>query len=166
VSPSYAEGTITLSKSKIKLSYLVNFARYVRWPTNAFNSSGSPVVIAIDIEHPYSETLDNKKVGITKEGRDIVFKSCSTPPESKDVHIIYIQEGASTFVGIDAKQFGGSTLTVGDAQDFIHSGGVIQLMDRGKNIAFSINQKMAQKLGLNIHYKILKMAQPLVGTDT
>ena len=50
-------------------------------------------------------------------------------------------------------------LTVGDANDFIDTGGVVQLAELDKNIIFYINRERAEDLGLNIHFKVLKMAK-------
>lgn len=150
---------LKFSSTQIKIGYLVNFARYIRWPDRCFNSPESPVIIALDQSHPLANKLENRTVGQTKEGRDIVFQILSENPLIEHVHVLFFGDDSSLLAKINKSTIQNPVLTVGDANDFIDTGGVVQLAELDKNIIFYINRERAEDLGLNIHFKVLKMAK-------
>ena len=51
-----------------------------------------------------------------------------------------------------------SVLTIGDMKDFTELGGVIGFKIEDKQIRFEINLEAAQRAGLKISYKLLRLA--------
>ena len=47
--PAQGIDDVETKEAKVKSAFLLNFARYVEWPENAFASSNSPVVIAASL---------------------------------------------------------------------------------------------------------------------
>jgi len=159
-SVSYAQADkLKLSSTEIKISYLVNFARYIHWPESAFTSASAPLVIAVAQSHPFASQLDNRVVGQTKGGRDIRFRAVSQVPPFESIQVLFIESESRLLAAINKEAINAPVLTVGDSNDFFETGGVIQLEERDKNIIFFINRERAEALGLNIHYKLLKMAK-------
>ena len=146
-----------LDAPKIKVAYLVNFARYVRWPEHAFRNKQSPLIIGIDASNPYAKELDNRVAGKSKDDRPIIFSVIDSASNIKGVHILYTPR--DKYWEHQSELMSHSVLTVGDSINFIKNGGIIQFVEESQRIRFFIDRKQAEERGLKIHYKVLEMAK-------
>ena len=142
-----------------EFEYLINFARYIRWPDSAFATPGSPIIIALADSYQIDPNFNNATLGKTKDNREIIFHHYSSLPNLEQVQILYIEDENSTFAAVNKHQISTPLLTVGTQADFLQTGGIIQLIKKAHNIDFVINHAKAQALGLDIHYKIQQIAQ-------
>ena len=145
--------------TEVKVAYLVNFARYIRWPASAFADSSAPIIIALEDSHPLAKSLNNITAARTADGRDIVFQTFSSMPDLRQIHILYVGDDSRIFREINKLNIVNPILTVGDAATFIESGGIIRLAEEDDRIIFYVSRDMAENVGLNIHYKVLEMAR-------
>jgi len=56
-----------------------------------------------------------------------------------------------------------SVLTVGETDQFVRLGGVVNFVERDNKVHFVINLEAAHRAGLNISSKLLKVADSVVG---
>ncbi len=50
-----------VTAAKVKAAYLYNFARFVKWPGDAFEDEQAPIVIGVVGRDPFGAVLDPKK---------------------------------------------------------------------------------------------------------
>jgi hypothetical protein len=149
-----------VSETQVKAAFLINFPKYVDWPTDALAESNSPIVVAVFGETSLDGDLKKMLKGKTINGHPLVFKRVSTEEEAiNGCHILFIGEEsarrASTIIG---KLDGTSILTVGDSDDFLDSGGVIRLARRDRKIRLEISLTAANRAHLKLSSKLLGVA--------
>ncbi len=154
--PCVSSGESRLPADKIKVAYLVNFARYIQWPKSAFVNDESPIVIVLNENHRYANKLDGSIAGKTKGGRNIVFRASNN--STNDAHIIFLQDQESNAEKV-LKKHNEHVLLVGDTDDFLQKGGMIQLSLENENVVFYLDRDRIVNQGLYIHYKILSIAR-------
>ena len=57
---------------------------------------------------------------------------------------------------------GHSVLFVGDAKNFLESGGMINFIKENEKVRFEINNKAAKEAGLDIRSKLLRLAKRVI----
>jgi hypothetical protein len=144
-------------EAKVKSSFLLNFARYVEWPPEAFVSSNSPVVIGV-LGDTLGRHLDSITEGRMVEAHPIQVKRGRRVSDLAGCHVIFIGTSERDPRPALAMMRGKPILTVSDLDGFIDFGGVIQLKRRQGTMRFDINREAADKAGLKISSKLLKLA--------
>jgi hypothetical protein len=134
---------------KIKAAYLYNFTKFIYWPpknTTTFNLC----LVGNDLFGNIIEPIEQKKV----RGEKIaLFRYSDLPKSFQHCHIIYFAFPTK----IKNKSFEG-ILTIGERNNFIHEGGMIQFFKKNNRIKFYANQKIIEKNGLEISAKLLEIA--------
>jgi hypothetical protein len=154
--PVYAE-------SQAKAAYLINFAKYVDWPAEAFAEADSPIVIAVLGDAKVAEETRKTIAGRMVNGRAMVVRQLAAGEEPGQCHILFIsaaEQQRSPSLLAKAKD---GVLTVGETGDFLERGGIINLARRGQNLALEINVAAAAKARLTISSKLLAVARVVKG---
>src|ERR1041385_5018935 len=111
---------------QLRAVILWRFAQFVDWPTNAFESTNSPIVVGVLGENPFGEAL---RVAVRKEtahGRAIEVKQFSDVSQIKSCHVLYISQSEAPRVKEITKELSRrSILTVSDIEGFARSYGEI-----------------------------------------
>lgn len=158
LSPSRAAEPIH-PEYQVKAAFLVNFPKYVDWTAEALADTNTPVIIAVLGETKVIEELQKIIPGRTVNGRVIVLKSLSLGEEPGVSHIVFIsaaEERRSPDRLIKLRESG--VLTVGESDDFLERGGIINLVRRGQKIAVEVNLAAADKAQVKISSKLLSVA--------
>lgn len=147
---------------QLKAAFLLNFARFVEWPANAFESANSPLIIGILGQDPFGAVLDNIVAGKRVESRAIVVKRVPNVAEAARCHLLFISDSRrgdlpDILKRLDAKP----VLTVSDMDRFTESGGMIWLKRRQDMIRFDINLQAAEAAKLKISSRLFKLADNL-----
>ena len=144
---------------QIKAAFLFNFARFVEWPAKAFPAADSPLVIGVLGEDPFHDDLARTMQNKTVDAHPIQVKQCSSLADATNCQILFI--GTSEKARLP-KIIGGlkgtSVLTVGEMDQFVESGGMINFVIQGQKIRFQINNDAATSAGLKISSKLLALA--------
>lgn len=85
----------TSAEHKVKVAYLYNFLRYVRWPQQAFSDDASPMVIGILNGDPHARLLDQVAAKKRVRGRTIVVRRFGSVKEIKQCHLVFLYSGIS-----------------------------------------------------------------------
>src|SRR4051794_31583902 len=64
----------TAKEYQVKAIFLFNFAQFVKWPSNAFPESQTPLVIGVLGEDPFGSYLDDAVRGETVNARPLVVQ--------------------------------------------------------------------------------------------
>ncbi len=154
-----AASTTVGDEAEIKVSYLYNFAKFIRWPAHPRFEDISRFRICTEGVGPLSasiQVLENRLLN----GRPIEI-----------VHGLMAADGVQAcelaYIGISAQPHYPAvlqkiartpTLTVSDIPDFIQQGGMIGLMVRENRVRFAINLRALQAAGLSADSQLLKLA--------
>jgi hypothetical protein len=148
------------SEYQLKAAFLYHFAQLVTWPSDAFLESGSPMIIAVLGENPFGTQLEEAVRGKNINGHPLTVKAVQTVAQlTNSCHVLFISTSErKRFSEILATVRGKSVLTVGEADHFTETGGMINFTLEGTKIRFQINDVAAKAVGLKISSKLLNLA--------
>jgi len=142
----------------IKAAFLYNFAKFVEWPANAFTHESDPIRLCILGTDPFGDALDSIESKMINNRR-LEIKRCETVEETPNCHILFVSSSERNSVPQILNAFKNlATMTVGDMEDFGRLGGIINFIIVENKVRFEINLESAQKAGLKISSKLLKLA--------
>jgi hypothetical protein len=152
---------------KIKAGFLYNFLLFAQWPEQAFDGPDAPIIIGILGDKPFGDLFDVVE-GKPVNGRILVIKELTQSAPTKQIkncHLLFIcpcintdNPGGPGIKEILEKINGFPVLTVGEAEDFIAAGGMINFVVKKNNVTFEINKKAADRSGIRLSSKLLRLA--------
>jgi len=154
----YAQST-TFKEHQIKAVFLFNFSQFITWPNFSFQSEKDNFIICI-MEHENIFTNIVKKVtnGEHVKGRTIQVIRYNRNTKISGCQILFVTDKAQ--YDIDWKSVKKlPILTIGESEGFVNEYGIINFILNGNNIHFEINHMRAQENGLNISFKLLRLAK-------
>ena len=138
---------------------LANFAKFVEWPETAFANAQAPVVIAVVGRDPFGRLLDEGVRDKTAGGRPIVVRRWDRLPAKEPVHMVFLARGeGKRLTEVLETAAGRAALTVSDLDGFARAGGMIELRLQDQRVGFEVNLPAAQRVGLRISSRLLKLA--------
>ncbi len=145
---------------QLKAVFLMNFAKFVEWPTTAFRSAQSPVTICVLGEDPFGHDLDDVVRGQVAGDRALAVKRLAQVQREDNCHVLFVSaaEKARTERVLGVLK-SAPTLTVGEGDDFAAAGGMIGLFIEDNKVRFDVNLEAAERAGLKISSKLLKLAK-------
>lgn len=159
-----AEAKVT-QEYDLKAVFLLNFARFVDWPADAFASPGAPIIIGVLGADPFGSTLLDAVSNESAHDRKVVVRYCHTAEELQACHIAFIpQAESSTWKDVGGKLAHRSVLTVGESRDFTARSGMIGFEFRGRRMRLRINLAAATAARLTISSMLLRQAE-IVGSE-
>jgi hypothetical protein len=153
-----------VSAEQLKAAFLYNFVRFVEWPTNAFSSDSTPIVLGVigrdseKFSSDLSTLLKEKKA----HNRSFVVKKLSTPAEAAACNVVFVSDGDARRAGQVAEATAKKPiLLVGEIDDFLQNGGMINIVqdEKQKQLRFDINSKAAEQANLTISSHLLRLAR-------
>jgi hypothetical protein len=172
--------TTTSREYQVKAAFLYNFTMFTDWPKEKIADGNDPIVIGIIGDDPFDDAFEpvkNKKV----KGKDVVIKrfkgfeelkksgekdGSQPQPQIKTLkkcHVLFICSSEKKRLGeiIDLVQ-DNNVLTVSDIEGFLEAGGIISFVMEEKKVNFEINNISAEKAGLKISSKLLRLAKRVI----
>ena len=147
----------------IKAAFLYNFAKFVEWPNEAFQDESTPIDLCIVGEDPFGTALEPVK-GRAVRGRKTVIKRGVKPDELRKCHICFISRSEEeNLAKLLTELRDWQALTVSDVEGFAQRGGVIGLVTVEDEIHLEINIDAAERAGLTVSSRLLKLARIIRG---
>ena len=144
----------------IKAGFLYNFAKFVEWPKEVFENTTAPLIIGIYGKDLFGSSFEQTINTKTVQGRGLLIKRFKTLDELTVCHILFINPSEKEhFSEIMNKLMGSHVLTVSETERFAERGGIINFIKDGNNVRFEINLDAAEKNGLKISSRLLKLAK-------
>jgi hypothetical protein len=148
------------SEEEIKAAFLFNFARYVEWPENAFASSATPVSICMFASEGFSGVVSQIVSGKNVGDRPVAVSILEDLSLTGDCHILYLDSASelssqALIEGLSETH----VFTVSDRRGFAEEGGVANFFRLGDRIRFEINPSAAERAGLKISSRLLRLAK-------
>ena len=149
-----------VSEYQVKATFVYNFTKFTDWPSNAFASPDSPIVIGIVGEDPFGKTIDDVVRGEALGGRPFIVKRLRAGEDLRSCHLLFISRSEKDRLPSVLSQLtGSSVLTVSEINGFAERGGMVNLTLANKSVKVEINQAVAEQAGLQISAKLLKLAR-------
>jgi hypothetical protein len=163
--PVQAQGTQATREYELKAVFLFNFAQFVEWPETAFAGPESPLVIGVLGPDPFGGSLEEAIRGEKVQGRPIEVRHFSRGEPIDTCHILFVgrTEGAG-LDGILTQLRFRPVLTVGEAEQFARTGGMIGFVNDRNRIRLRINRGAAEAASLLLSSRLLRPAE-IVSTD-
>jgi len=153
----YADAT---REYQLKAAYLLNFARFIYWPMEAFASAADKFEICVYGDSPFGDNLKyllDKKV----HGRSIKINNIEDLSNAKTCHILFVSESSETSFYHFSSKMPPYVLTVSDVQGFSAEGGMIEFVRVKNRIKFEINVTQSGEHGIKYRSQLLEVAEKL-----
>src|SRR5262249_20249444 len=142
-------------EAQLKAAYLFNFMKFVEWPPDAVNGGLTVCFTGGDgVYHSLIGNIENKKVG----NRAMTVRQAKLADDLRGCNALFIEARFLSEARSLLASGKLSMLTVSDAKDFIHSGGIIELYTDNNRLRFNVNLDNADKAGLRISSSLLQLA--------
>jgi hypothetical protein len=145
---------------KVKGAFLLNFAKFTKWPADEFAADDSPITIGIVGEDPFGSALDQLVAGETIGSRPIVVKRLKASGNLAGCQILFIPKSTPA-TSVLKHVVSPGVLAVGESDDFLDAGGVIRLLIEDQKVRFEVNMNAAQRARLTISSQLLKLAKTI-----
>lgn len=160
-----ASNTVAAGRSSseyaVKAALLYNFSRFTRWPE--FSTPNGHLNLCVIGNNPFGNALDKIR-GKEVHGRTLEISELHNGDMGK-CHIVFINRQESGRVSSllrRASKF--PVLTVSDMDGFSDIGGMIELQIINNKVVFYINVDAADKAGIIISSKLLRLAGKITGS--
>lgn len=151
---------------QVKAAFLVNFPKYVDWPTGGFAQPNSPITVAVFGDDNVANEFENMiQGGLAIGGHPVVLKRIRTEAEiTGDCQILFIatSEQSRTAAILD-KLKSSAVLTVGESANFLEQGGMVNLVPKNRKIRLQVNLTAASEARLRISSRLLVAADLVKG---
>jgi len=145
---------------QVKGAFLLNFAKFVSWPDQAFKSPEDPIAICILGQNPFGPGLEQAARELVIGDRHVVIRQSSDVQSARQCQIVFVAVNEKKLAKalLQAAQ-GESVLTVGEFEGFTAGGGIIAFKLDGDKVRLDINTAAADRARLHISAKLLSLAQ-------
>jgi hypothetical protein len=155
--PSGAQGQ-TADEYQVKAAYMYNFAKFVDWPAEAFDSPTHPIVFCVLGQTPMSRTLGEALAGKAVDQRSLEFRQLTDSKQAGKCQVLFIgtpdkKELRQALEEVKSH----NVLTVGEVEGFTNEGGVIRFVLDGGRVRLEFNLEAADDAKLRISSKLLSL---------
>lgn len=157
-----ASGALALATSEYELKavFLFNFAQFVEWPQEAFDTPESPLHVCVLGQDPFGAQLDVVMQGERIHGRPIVVQRHTQVESAHDCHVLFVNPGShEQQLAVLERLKSEPVLTVGETDDFTSAGGVIRFFMEGNRVRLEVNPRAAENAHLRLSSKLLRSSQ-------
>ena len=171
----------------LEAAFVPKLAKYVDWPAGTFAGDKTPLVIGVLGRDPFGPLLDRIVAGATVRGRTIEIRRIASLADAADAdadadadhggreritaqmrrcQVLFVSESERGRLGqIREILVGASVLTISDIPSFARNGGIIELVRADGQIVFHINHAAAERAGLRIDSKLMRLARKVYRED-
>ncbi|NEV63316.1 YfiR family protein [Thiorhodococcus minor] len=149
----------TYSEADLRAVFLLNFPMFIKWPDEAFESVSSQFRYCVVGSQVLSDSLADVLADETVDQRRPRLVAADDPAAWRRCHILYL-DGSFAYKGhqVLSAVKGAPVLTIGDSEAFARAGGMIALVRKGGKLRAVINRAMAEREGICISSKLLRLA--------
>ena len=165
-----AQSKLEAQEYKIKAVYLYNFLLFTEWPKQDSNlkSENETITIGILGNDPFYDSFAEVKDRMIKSKKRILrIKRLGNYRKNMDLDqcdLLFISSSESNnFKEILRAVNSLPILTVADTKNFIHLGGMINLVKSENKIRWEINRTPVKKVDLRLSSQLLRNAVKVIG---
>jgi hypothetical protein len=158
---AFAQGPAVEAEYQKKAEYIGSFTRFVDWPARKFQHPDAPFVIGVygadSISGLLQEALQDRPI----KGRPAVIKHLLNKEELRSCHVLFISRSEKDRLGpILGEVRRENVLTVGECDNFLSKGGIINFVTVAGQVRFQISTEAAAREKLVVSSKLLQLAVP------
>lgn len=142
---------------RIKAAFLYNLAQFVDWPDHhALKNTAKLTICTFDGSSFRNQLalLEQRRA----KGREIQLMPVGTEKIKENCNIVFFDGNQHPSASLLEKYAANGTLTVGELQSFIDSGGIIALPTVDNRVRLMINFEKAKSSGLYVSAHLLEVA--------
>ena len=153
-----SEAKNTEREYKIKAAFLYKFAKFTKWPEDAFHDASAPLRVCVLGHIPFPEALDSI-AGKRVSSRQIAISSLGQVEQADSCHVVFISASEATNLrAILAHLSQRPVLTISDMRGFATEGGMITLKTVNNKIRFTVNVIATRNGALSLSPQVLRLA--------
>lgn len=146
-----------VSEDSVKAAFMLNFAKFIDWPVNG--RGNDPLLICSLGARVLSGSLESLQGRIVK-GREVRVRGSTRPSELHECQILFIAAEEEPRVEWVLQRVAKlPILTISDAPNFVHAGGMIGLLHENDRLRFDINLAAARQNNLVMSSNLLRLAR-------
>jgi uncharacterized protein DUF4154 len=145
---------------QVKAAFLYNFAKFVKWPADAFSDPDEPVTICVLGQSPLGSVLAGMARGKWVEDRPLTVRLLPKPQQMGACQILFIAASEKKRVWMLLDQIAGANiLTVGEFDEFTAVGGMVNLKRNGTSVRIQVALDAVEHGRLLISSRLLSLAE-------
>lgn len=145
---------------QVKAAFLYHFVQFAEWPEQAFSDPDMRIRICVYGDDPFAGYLVKTFMGKVLHSRQFIIQPRVSALDIESCHVLFMNRQ------IDASQQDirralqrSRALTVGESEDFLEFGGMIQFYRVENNIRFAVNPDALDQKQLHLSSKLLRLAR-------
>jgi hypothetical protein len=146
---------------QLKAAFVHRFMQFVEWPQGALDA-GDSVQVCVAPPDPFGDELPRVMADDELFGKRVAVRRIERPVEAAECHVVFAGAGSAA-PAVLAVVAGKPVLTVGEGEDFLEAGGIIQLRTVDRRVRFDVHLDNARRAGLRISSRLLSLALTVHG---
>jgi hypothetical protein len=149
-----------LPEADLKAAVLYNFTKYVEWPADAFASADAPLVVGVFGDESFTTTLRTLLADKTAHKRSFTVRRLNSNADARNCNILFFQAQEARRMGqlYDTIKLL-PILTVGESDEFMENGGMVNLFFEDKQVRFEVHPPTAERAKLTVSSRLLRLAK-------
>lgn len=150
----------SVSEYQVKAAFLFNFSKFTEWPAGAFRSAQQSINICLIGEDVFGKAVDETVKGQSVGGRAFAVRRLAQIPRDDSCQIAFLggmDRSRAEQLLAPVKSL--PILTVVDHEDGGDPGAMISFVVEDNKVRFTVNLDAAERAGLKISSKLLKLAK-------
>ena len=153
------------SEYQTKAAQIYSFTKFIDWPAKKFPSSESPFIIGVygsdDITDFLRESFQTRRI----KDRPVEIRHLTNKAELPGCHLVFVSRSESGRLGTVLYEMRHENiLSVGESDNFLKNGGVINFLNVDGATRFQINLGAASRESLKVSSKLLPISYPANGS--
>jgi hypothetical protein len=149
----------------LKVQYIERFTRFVDWPAELLGEKQALFIVCIAGNGSVAETLPQAIAFERVKGKPLAFRWVRPGDDLGSCHLMYVGPGeGANLPAYLASTLDRPVLTVADVPGGAGRGALIGFYRDGDRVLFEINRAAADRSGLKVSARLLRLAR-LVGPD-
>jgi hypothetical protein len=138
----------------VRAAFVFNLTKYVTWP-----QPRQRLVIGVVGQGNMGPVLKQVLEGKASDGRQITVLTNPSDVELRECDVLYVAESSAARIRSTLDRVTGrAILTVGESDQFAHSGGMVALVRSGDQIEIEVNLAAVRSRRLEMSSRLLNLA--------
>lgn len=158
--PPVAAQEAPVGEADVKAAFIFHFTTLIEWPKQAFEEEGSRMTVGVFGDEEFAKLLRTVLADKKAHGRPFEVKRLTNVADAKNCQILFFREGETRKMGTAYEAIKKlPVLTIGESDEFMEQGGMINLFFEDKQLRFEINPPTAENAKLTVSSKLLRLAK-------
>ncbi len=150
----------TASEFQVKAAYLYNFAKSAEWPERTLAAAGPLVIGVFGDQDDFVDVLKKTVGGRSIGSHPVVISRVNSDAEGKTCHVLFVRSsvGHKRTQNMVASLLGIGVLLVGEDDEFLRQGGMINLVPVNGKIRFEVDTVALAGASIHLSSELLALA--------